>query len=596
MISEKAIVLDIRPSLTRWLPATYICCMTGIVLGLAQFDPYQVDGDAVSYMDIAGSIVHGRWKEIVNGLWNPGYPAVLALGKIVAQPNRMHALELVYRTNFCIFLFSIFCTWFFVGSVLRVREGGKLPTEVYHWALSARLLYLVSYATVCLSWMNEFSPGKVRVDGLFASLLLLAFAFLLRGLVEPRFIFDVGFGFALGAAYLVKSPGFVIALFTFVLVAIYASIHRQFKYRPRRLLISALIYIAVAGPYITALSLQKGRFDFGDSGRLNYAWLVDGTQPQHLLNGQPARFGAASVLLKHPAIEILRHPIVLYFPHFPHATYGPWFDPSYFNEGVHPHIYLARQLRLTVQQLRRLLFFLVIHALPIAFLVFSLVCGAKTRSMGITRGALWLLYLVLLFSIAMYLSVHFLDRYVGGQFWLAWIATAGFLIVNDSQKKYMMQGAAVFLAVAVLLMGLQSVIKDRQSVILNGLGHGWYNPAEYETVAVLRAHGILPGDAVACFRACNHGSYWAYLAGVHVNSEIYDPAFMSDAKSGNEIWSNLPAKQQVFQALSAIGAKALVGYFEDMPPSGEKWTKAAGGYYIISLPLNSASPGPLRSH
>ncbi|MGC1784368.1 MAG: hypothetical protein WA708_17730 [Acidobacteriaceae bacterium] len=65
----------------KWLPAAYIMSMAVVMLGYVYYDPFQIDRDAVSYMDIGSAILHGRWHETVNGLWNPGYPALLALGK-----------------------------------------------------------------------------------------------------------------------------------------------------------------------------------------------------------------------------------------------------------------------------------------------------------------------------------------------------------------------------------------------------------------------------------------------------------------------------------------------------------------------------------
>jgi hypothetical protein len=227
------------------------------------------------------------------------------------------------------------------------------------------------------------------------------------------------------------------------------------------------------------------------------------------------------------------------------------------------------------------LLFLVSHALLIAFLLLCVACGVKTDRADAVRWMLWLLYIFLLLSFAMYLCVHFLDRYVAGQFWIAFIATAGLLVTKDWRRGRLVEGAAAFLAIAVLLVGLQSVVQMRQRVVLEGIGRGWNNPTEFDAARVLRADGVMPGDSVACFRACNHGAYWARLAGVHVNSEIFDPAYMSDSTPGNESWSRLPNKIEALQALHSTGAKALVGYFESPPAAGGKWRPLAGGYYFI---------------
>ena len=338
-------------SIKKWVPAAYVFSMALIMLGYVQYDPYQIDGDAVSYMDIASSILHGRWREIVNGLWNPGYPALLALGKLFTHADRMHELQVFYCINYFIFLTSIACATFFVQALLvlrlaSIRELNDRPA----WVLSDRLVYLAAYSIIFFSWVHEFSPGKIRVDGLFASLLLLAFGFLLRMAYLPTIAPAIGMGLCFGLAYLVKSPGLIIAVFTFSLLLIVQILQPRFFAKQWRILIAGLIFAAVAGPYIVALSIQKGRVDFGDSGSLNYAWYVSGTQPVHLLNRQTTRFGNSRVNLKHPDTQMMSDPIVVYFPHFPNATYGTWFDPSYFNEGVTPHFSLRAQVRLTMEQ------------------------------------------------------------------------------------------------------------------------------------------------------------------------------------------------------------------------------------------------------
>lgn len=576
----------------KWLPAAYIGCMALILLGYVQYDPYQIDGDAVSYMDLASSMLHGRWHETINGLWNPGYPALLALGKWMTHADRMHELGVFYWVNFCVFLVSIACTGFFARCVLRFRADGKTQAEGDSQGFPAEIFYLLAYATVFFSWQNEFSVGKIRVDGLFASLLLVAFGFLLLAVQQRRLRYDIGLGAAFGLAYLVKSPGFVLAGITFFLLAIFAGMERPGGYTVRRLAISMVAFVLVAGPYIAALSMQKGRFDFGDSGRLNYAWDTELTKAEHLLNDQPYRFGNSTVHLKHSEVELLSDPVVVSFTHFPHATYGPWFDPSYFNEGVQPHFSLRRQVELSLRESRHLLLFLIAHALIVAFVLLCLVCGMRIEPARRQRRLLTLLYLVLGISTVMYLSVHFLDRYLAGQLWIAAIATMGLLCAEgkDSRSLWLAEGAGLLFAVAMLVTGVQAVAAEHQAVKLQGIRHGWYRPVEFETATALHAHGILPGDSVACFRACNI-TYWARLAHVHVNAEIYDTRYMPETPTGKQIWQGLPNKPAMLRALQSTGDKALVGYFEEPPEPGEGWQQLSGAYYLLPLTAAGASSG-----
>lgn len=574
----------------KWTPTIYVLLMALIMLGYVQYDPYQIDGDAVSYMDIASSILHGRWHEIVNGLWNPGYPALLALGKLLTHAGRMQELYVFYWVNYCIFLGSIACTWFFIQSILQARSLFSTKHSEIEWTFSASQIFLIGYATVFLSWQNEFSLGKIRVDGLFASLLLLAFGFLFRAVFTPSLLFDVGVGCSLGLAYLVKSPGFVLAAGIFFLLATYKIVAPETKYRRWRIGISIVAFSLVSDPYITALSMQKGRFDVGDSARLNYAWYVSGTEPEHLLNNQHSRFGDAAVNLQHSEIQMPSSPIVMYFPHFQHATYGPWFDPSYFNEGVKPRFNLLAQLQLTIQQSRHLFLFTVIHADVLALLAFCIVCGMQAGRALCLRWILVMIYVILLFSIAMYLCVHFLDRYIAGQFWAACIATFAILTYNKSKHTSLLKGASAFFAIVIVLHGVQSVVELRQTALLSGVEYGWQRTTEFDTASKLLATGILPGDSVSCFRACNTGAYWARLAGIHVNSAIYDPLSMLDTDYGPKLWQGLPDKSKALQALRSVGDKALVGYFEGPPVARENWRHLAGDYYYLSLSVGNRMP------
>jgi hypothetical protein len=41
----------------------------------------------------------------------------------------------------------------------------------------------------------------------------------------------------------------------------------------RGMVVAGLVFLCTSAPLISLLSKEKGRFTFGDSGRVNYAWL-----------------------------------------------------------------------------------------------------------------------------------------------------------------------------------------------------------------------------------------------------------------------------------------------------------------------------------
>ncbi|MGH9617192.1 MAG: hypothetical protein ACRD28_10665, partial [Acidobacteriaceae bacterium] len=343
------------------------------------------------------------------------------------------------------------------------------------WAFSNSSVYVTSFAIIFLSWLNEFSPGKIRVDGLFASVLLLAFGNIVRAIDTGSILAYLGIGIFLGAAYLVKSPGFVIALLSFMLLAFVLHRDGQLKSSAWKLASATIVFLVVCAPYIAALTLQKHRLDLGDSARLNYAWCVDGTEPEHLLNNQIARFGDSKVNLKHPQTELMSHPIVLSFDHDQDATYPPWFDPSYFNEGIAPRFDPRRQISVIMHQSRHLLLFVVRHGYVFILFILCLAVSARAPSRRQLRNLLMLFGSLFAFCAVMYLSVKFLDRYIAALFWPACISAFALLTIDKPGKRDMISGAAAFMALAILASGVQNVIRMRESAIFSGKQHGWYS-------------------------------------------------------------------------------------------------------------------------
>src|SRR5271170_5011296 len=111
--------------LHHWLRRLWpiYCFLAALVtFGYALYDPYQVDGDAVSYMDIGDLIRAHNWHGVINGYWNPLYPAALSLGHIVFHPTRFNELHAYYMVNFGIFLLEMFAIVAFADAIIRLRD------------------------------------------------------------------------------------------------------------------------------------------------------------------------------------------------------------------------------------------------------------------------------------------------------------------------------------------------------------------------------------------------------------------------------------------------------------------------------------------
>jgi hypothetical protein len=89
----------------------------------------------------------------------------------------------------------------------------------------------------------------------------------------------------------------------------------------------------VAGPYVIALSVARGRLLLGDAGILNYAWFVHPTRhviPEEHWQGGPDPYGRPL----HPTRRRWINPDVFEFAQPVPGVYPPWTDPSYWLEGL----------------------------------------------------------------------------------------------------------------------------------------------------------------------------------------------------------------------------------------------------------------------
>src|SRR5579875_2474894 len=108
-------------SRVRKLLIVYLVVLVPIGWLATKYEPYLLDGDAVSYMDIADLLHAHRWAGAVNGYWHPLYPAVLALAQIVFHPARWNEIPAYYFANFAMFLLELVAAVLFVYALDRLR-------------------------------------------------------------------------------------------------------------------------------------------------------------------------------------------------------------------------------------------------------------------------------------------------------------------------------------------------------------------------------------------------------------------------------------------------------------------------------------------
>jgi Ca2+/Na+ antiporter len=598
--------------LSYWLRRLWplYCFLAAFVtFGYALYDHYQVDGDAVSYMDIGDLMRSHQWAGVINGYWNPLYPAALSIGHILFHPTRYTELHVYYLVNFGIFLLEMLAVVAFTDALIQLRELRETVTATTNalpFVLDRHTLRYLGIAILVISSQRELSMGKVRPDALLLAFLLFALAALLKHLATNHLRYAALMGLALGLAYLTKSFAFV-----FTLLCIMALVAFRFFWQRQsiaRIVAAALLVFAcfsiVAGPYIAALSKQKGRFDFGDSGNLNYVWFVSGTEKMHLQQDEPSLFGAAEVHLIHPDKQLLKSPPIFSYKQLPYGTYPDWFDASFFNEHIKPHMDPHLEIIVIGQCIMRILRYMCNHPEPWVLLVLLFFAGARlhTRSRlhpgwRPSSNAFWLApVLIAIAVLCIYAIVNVEDRYLSAAFLALLLPLFAAMRLSAYQSSAIQSNATRTAAsAAVLLLALLTIGESarmvgemRRDLITIKYPGGWYDSNVYGAARALNDLGVGPGDTVACIgdMACLDTPYWARLAGVRILTEIFKPAEFPVYS----FLATMPNRDQAYDVVRREGAKVLIGYFEPglmtgTTPASAGWIQLGGTPYY-ALPLN----------
>src|SRR6201992_4251943 len=201
----------------RKLLIVYLLLLVPIGWLAMKYEPFLLDGDAVSYMDIADLLHAHRWAGAVNGYWDPVYPAVLAFAQILFHPTRWNEIPAYYAANYAIFLLELIAMVLFVCALDRLRT--RTLSSSTPPLLSREALALLGCALIVIASQRELAIGFVRPDALLQALMLLAFAMMLHALATESLIYAPLRGLFFGLAYLTKSFAFVVALLSIGVMA-----------------------------------------------------------------------------------------------------------------------------------------------------------------------------------------------------------------------------------------------------------------------------------------------------------------------------------------------------------------------------------------
>ncbi len=542
--------------------------LTVIVLGLlhAWAARHEIQPDGVSYLDVADKYLAGDWRWAINAYWSPLYSWLLGLALLVVRPTPYWEYPLVHFVNFLIYLCAFACLQFFLFQLIRSQgrasesATGREPIGLPGWAWQV-------LACVLFLWCGLFlvSLSNVTPDMCVVALVFLASALLIKIRLSPiawgQFIW---LGLILALAYFAKAVMFPLA-FVF-LMACAVSVGKPSKALPRAL-VAASVFLVVSSPFLLALHEVKGRWTFSDTGQLAYAWLVSDADPQFIhWRGKPSGSGTPA----HPTAQIFEHPDAFEYKEPMRVTFAPWYDASYWNEGLVGHFNMRGQLRVLGRGALRYYAVFINSpfgmAIAVGFLALSGYSGGIFQSMSGVRA--WSVLLPAIGAFGLYALVHVETRYLGGFVVITWLVFfAGIKLPGERASVRVMTSVMLAIVSACMVVVIAKSIVPATFTVRDLIRGEEASAAQYWRVAdALNRMGVHPGDQVGFIGyGIAAGSYWARLAKVHIIADIGTGTEYVPKSDVDTFWhAAADVKRKVIEAFAKTGAKAIVA--NKIPP------------------------------
>jgi hypothetical protein len=557
-----------------------LCWLLAILLGLlytwrAFYDP--IDPDSISYLEMGDAFLRRDWQMAINAYWSPLYPWLLAVALYVLHPPLTWQFAVVPLVDFAVYLGMLGCFHFFVREVLRLHRAQMAACASSHsvmlpeWAVV--VIAYTLFLWISLDWL-EISVAPA--DRCVAAFVYVAAGLLLRmrSASRPWWTYIL-FGVVLGGGYLAKAAMFPLA---FIFLASSLFVGGPLQRKVWHGLAAFIAFLVLTSPWMLALSHAKGYLTFGLAGKLNYAWMVNGVTRHIHWQGEPSGNG----MPRHPTRKIFERPAIYEFAAPIGGSYPPWYDPTYWYEGLTTAFDPKEQMHAVIRNLGAFLQIssLVQGGLLTGFLLLFMMAGTPWHSVkNIVQQ--WSLLLPAMVALSMFALVRIEARYVAPFVMLFWMGLVSSVRLEDTPKSQRFL-ACVTLAMLLPMLGTIGALAAekgysalRYSIRKDSPAHRQRYVAEF-----LHHLGVQPGDKVASIGR-TFDANWARLAQVQIVAEIP----RSDA---NDFWAASDAvRSQALRTFGETGAKLVVA---DRVPSIAAtlgWERIGDtGYYVYVLPAS----------
>lgn len=538
---------------------------------------FQVTADSISYLDMSDGVLPGSsWHRLINGVWSPLYPLILGGFRRtfhISPPSEIVAGHLL---NIVFFVFAFLCFEFFLGEAskkffIRSESSARLA----HFPPGAYMA--LAYALFLWASLSGITLRYLRPDMLMSGFVFLAVGLLLRMHGEPvRWKHHITLGVVLGIGVLAKEIMLPIGL-----VVLASALFVVENWRPAVKVTAATVVsmLAIASLYFVPLSLARGSFTLGESGRYNYLLHVDGISPRWY----PMQQGAARGSFVHPPEQIFSSPPAYAFPERTLVTHPLRFDPSEWVQGLQPHFDLKRQIAASLPNLH-ILGKLQLELFPVIIASAALVFMSWKRPKCSRLKDTWPLWIVGLVGCAIYVPVHIEPRYVAEFIVLFWIG-----VFSALWESLPIEGST-----ATLLAAFAGLL-----LLLPVIAHSWRDYVEFAKVpnedaqaaAELGKLGIRPGDRVARLSASAVDLGVERIARVEIAAEV-------DRSRAGDFWKEpLSTQNSLLNLLASRGLKAVIATVENPTEAGRPgWIHLGSTQYWVWMsklpPQTAATPNP----
>jgi hypothetical protein len=429
----------------------------------------------------------------------------------------------------------------------------------------------------------------VTPDMLFAAFVLLAGGLFLKiGSQSARLRTYAIFGIVLGVGYYAKAAMFPTAI---LLLLATVLMTRRVPGGLKGSVVAALVFAAIAGPLVVAISAETGAVSVGAGGRHVYIREVNHVPP----NRQSSESVPVGIP-DNPVNRISVHPPVYEFSTPVGGTYPLHYDPTHWYLGLAPVVESSTQLKILAASGRYFAdLFLKRQGLLLGAVLILLLSSAGIAQADMQRSGKKYLLVVVGILLASFAFVYVEDRYIGAFVMLFWGCLFGNIAMAESTSSKRLLRVSGVTLVAILMVMVVSFNLDGLSKVLGVDGNPWKpESAPDEQVArtlppiefakSIESMGISSGDAIGYFGYPSRNLYFARLLGVRVVAEI-------PQEDIDDFWRTpVDRQREVFALLARTGITAVIA--EEVPTNSATvdWQRIADSRHHIFF-LDMAESG-----